>query len=53
MFIMSFAMFLGAKIKRIIYIASDLSKNFSLFNNKSRAIITQKSATAIILSIIN
>ncbi len=39
---MSFAMFLGAKIKRIIYIASDLSKNFSLFNNKLRAIITQK-----------
>ena len=37
--IMSFAMFLGAKIRRIIYIASDLSKSLRLFNNKSCTIL--------------
>jgi len=30
-------MFLDAKVGIIIYIASDLSKTLSLFNNKSRA----------------
>ena len=37
--IMSFAMFLGAKIRRIIYIASDLFKSLRLFNNKSCTIL--------------
>ena len=30
-------MFLGAKVKINIYIASDLSNCLSMFNNKSRA----------------
>ena len=32
-------MFLGAKIGTLIYIASDLPKTLSLFNNKSCAIL--------------
>ena len=32
-------MFLGAKIRTLIYIASDLSETLSLFNNKSCAIL--------------
>ena len=32
-------MFLGAKIRTFIYIASDLSKTLNLFNNKSCAIL--------------
>ena len=39
MFIISFTMFPGAKIGTFIYIASDLSKALSLFNNKSFAIL--------------
>ena len=31
-------MFLGAKVRLLSYIASDLTKTLSLFNNKSRAI---------------
>ena len=36
---MSFVMFSSAKIGTLIYIASDLSKTLSLFNNKSCAIL--------------
>ena len=32
-------MFLDTKIRRIIYIASDLSKSLRLFNNKSCTIL--------------
>ena len=35
-------MFPGAKIGTFIYIASDLSKTLSLFNNKSRAILLKR-----------
>ena len=34
----SFAIFLGAKVRLLFYIVSDLPKTLSLFNNKSRAI---------------
>ena len=36
---MSFAMFLGAKVRITVYIASDLSKTLSLFNDKSCTIL--------------
>ena len=39
---MSFATFLGAKVKRIIYIASDLSKILRYFNDMSLAIYYKK-----------
>ena len=39
---MSFATFLGAKVKRIIYIASDLSKILRYFNDVSLAIYYKK-----------
>ena len=34
---LSFATFVGAKVRRIIYIANDLSETLRLFNNKSFA----------------